>query len=619
MPKGYNGKILRVDLTTEETGYQHLDEDTARKYIGGAGLAAKILWGETTSDTEPLSPENLLIFMTGPLTGSIVPSSSRYTVDGISPLSGIWGQAHGGANWAWELKHSGFDGIVVKGQSKRPVYLWLRDGKAEIRDAGHLWGRDTYEVPELLKDETDANASTACIGPAGEKLVRIACIMNDGKRGRAVARGGLGALMGSKKLKAITVRGTLPVDIYSQENLQNSVKRVYASFPPRKKEVVLEEGINILKSIFPIGGYPVKNWLEGTFEGGKKFVEDAQKASVIFCKGCPHGCGESLYTVDGERHTVYEAWGPLGTNCLIDNPEALQQAYSLCNRYGLDSISAGGVIAFAMECFEKGLLTKKDTDGIEFTWGNDEVLVEVVRKIGEKEGIGELLGDGVRRAAERIGGIASEYAMHVKGLEFPAHDPRASMSQALAYATCSFGAGHMEAGLGRSVENYSGSAIPTSYPDLGYPEALDRFAMEGKGELTAKTQNFHSMVDSLVVCMFLSWRLQPSNLVEMLNSATGWNLDLDEFMLTGERIFNLRRMFNVRRGISRKDDTLPSRFLTHKRGTGGAADSLPFLGLMLNEYYAYRGWSEEGIPTREKLTELGLEECFQGEGINEAG
>lgn len=614
MVKGYTGKIVCVDLSARKFSYEHLNEDIARKYIGGVGLAAKILWDETLPDTEPLSPESQLVFMTGPLTGSVVPSSSRYIVAGLSPLTGIWGQAHAGGNWADELRHAGFDGIVLKGESPRPVYIWLRDGKVEIRDAEHLWGKDTYEVAEHLQEETELQASTACIGPAGERLVKIACIMNDGRLGRAAARCGLGALMGAKKLKAIVVRGTLPIHFYDEDELKKSVRNIYALYPVRKEEAMVDEHVAVLKGFLSVGGAPVKNWLEGTFERGYQLAEELRKAKPMYCRHCPYDDMESKASENGERHMVWEAWAPLGTSCLIDNAEALQQAYSLCNKYGLDTISTGGVISFAMECFEKGLITKADTDGIDLIWGNHEAMVEMVRKIGEREGLGELLGDGVKKAADRIGRTAAEYAMHVKGLEIPAHDPRASMTRAINYATASIGAGHMEAPGASFIENYLEGVKPIglTFSDLGYPVQLSRFTMEGKGVLTAKTQNFGCMLDSLVVCMFLSTlqRVQPSNFVELLNRATGWDMDLSEFMTAGERIFNLKRMFNVMRGISRKDDTLPPRILTHKRGTGGAAESLPFLGLMLNEYYSYRGWSEEGIPTEQKLTELGLKECM---------
>jgi aldehyde:ferredoxin oxidoreductase len=614
MVKGYTGKLVRVDLTTGEISYDYLDEDVGRKYIGGVGLAAKILWDETLPNTEPLSPQSQLIFMTGPLTGSVVPSSSRYIVAGLSPLTGIWGQAHAGGNWADELRHAGFDGIVIKGESPKPVYIWVWDEKVEIREAGHLWGKDTYEVAERLKKETDREASTACIGPAGERLVRIACVMNDGRLGRAAARCGLGALMGAKKLKAIVVRGTLPIHFYDEEKFKESVRNIYALYPVRKEEAVVDEHVAVLKGFLSVGGAPVRNWLEGTFEKGYQLAEQLRNTKPMYCRHCPYDDMESKVCDNGERHMVWEAWAPLGTSCLIDNAQALQEAYSLCNRYGLDTISTGGVISFAMECFEKGLISQADTDGIDLIWGNHHAMVEMVRKIGEREGFGEMLGEGVRRAAERIGRNAVEYAMHVKGLEIPAHDPRASMTRAIGYATASIGAGHMEAPGASFIENYLEGVKPVglTFPELGYPAQLNRFTIEGKGVLTAKTQNFGCMLDSLVVCIFLSTlqRVQPSNFVELINRATGWDMDLNEFMAAGERIFNLKRMFNVRRGISRKDDTLPPRILTHRRGTGGAAESLPFLGYMLSEYYSFRGWSEEGIPTDEKLSELGLQQCL---------
>ena len=612
MLKGYT-KIAHVDLTRSKIWYESIDADTARKYIGGAGLAAKILWDETTADTEPLSPENLLIFMTGPLTGSKSPKSSRYILAGISPLTGIWGQAHGGGKFPDELRHAGFDGIVVRGQSSRPVYLWAHDQELEIRDAGHLWGKDTYETADLLRKETDGKASPACIGQAGEGLVRFASVVNDGRDGRTAARCGLGAVMGSKKLKAVVARGTLPLPLYDEEKLGEVTKKILTEFPPKKGKEALESHMNMFHGFFKMGRTPVKNFSEGTFEAGHKLVDEMQKATPYHCRHCPYECTESHMTPDGERHMVWESWGPLGTGCLIDDPEANQHAYSLCNRYGMDAISTGVVMSFAMECFEKGLITKADADGIELTWGNAKAMVEMVKKIGEREGLGRLLGEGVKRAADSIGGLAHEYAMHVKGQELPAHDPRATTGTALAYATGSIGTGHMEAVGGQMLENWFNLPDPRTSEELGVPVALHRHDVEGKARLIATTQDFGCMHDCMTTCLFLSVHqfVQPSHFVELLNSAVGWDMDTKEFMLTGERIFNLKRMFSVRRGISRKDDTLPARILTRKLvyedGTEGI---LPFLGLMLNEYYSHRGWSEEGIPTREKLTQLGLEECL---------
>jgi aldehyde:ferredoxin oxidoreductase len=612
MLKGYCGKILRLDLTTGDIDYEYLQEQTARKYIGGVGLAVKILWDETTPGTAPLSPENELVFMTGPLTGSILPKSSRYIVAGISPLTGIWGQAHAGGRFADELRHAGFDGIVVKGQSSKPVYLWINNGKVEIRDAAHIWGKDTYEVAELLQQETDSMASVACIGVAGERLVKIAGIMNDGKQGRAAARCGLGALMGSKRLKAIAVRGTLPLSFYNEDKLKESVQKILPFCQPRKPEERLAGDMHVFKSFFVYGRVPVKNWSEGSFDEGYVYTETMREAEPLHCAHCPNSCLESYKLKNGERHMVWEAWGPLGTNCCIANAEVLQQAYTLCNKYGLDTISAGAIIAFAMECFDKGLITRDDTDGVELTWGNHQAMMEMLRKIGEREGFGELLGEGVKRAAERIGGTASEYAMHVKGLEFPAHEPRALASHMLGYATGSIGAAHMEPIGADGLENWMELDEPRTSPELGFPVALKRFDVEGKGRLVARTQDFSALLDSITVCLFLSiaHTVKPSHYLPVLNSATGWDMTLDEFMLTGERITNLKRMFSVKRGVSRKDDILPARILTKRLASGGTGGNLFHLGAMLNEYYSVRGWSEEGIPTREKLIELGLEECL---------
>ena len=609
---GYMGRIARVDLSAKKVSYESLQEETARKYIGGVGLAAKILWDETDAHTPPFSPENLLVFMTGPLTGTRLPKSSRYILAGISPLTGIWGHAHAGGSFPDELRHAGFDGLVVKGQAEKPVYLWVHDQKVEIRSAEHLWGKDTYAAADLLRKETDEKASPACIGPAGERLVRYASVISDGSEGRTAARCGLGALMGSKRLKAVVARGTLPLRFADEEKFEEGVRHILNLFPPRKPEEAREAHLRMFTNFFTLGRVPVKNFSQGTFEPGKQYVEDMRRAKQFHCRHCPYDCTESYMTEKGERHMVWEAWGPLGTNCLIANPEALQQAYTLCNRYGMDAISIGAVMSFAMECFEKGLITTKDTGGIELRWGNHQAMVEMVKRIGEREGLGELLGEGVKKAAERIGGVASEYAMHVKGLELPAHEPRAANGTALGYATGSIGAAHMEASGSQNLENWLEVAQPLTFPELGFPVALNRFDIQGKGAIVARTQDFGSLLDSITVCLFLSlhqW-VQPSHYTELLNHAVGWDMDKDEFLLTGERISNLKRMFSVRRGISRKDDTLPPRILTHKLTEGGTKGNLPFLGLMLNEYYAARGWSEEGIPTREKLLQLGLRECL---------
>ena len=617
MLKGYRGMIARVDLTSGRTSQEPLDEGSARKFIGGVGMAAKILWDETNAKTPSLSPESPLVFMTGPLTGTSLPKSSRYILAGISPLTGIWGQAHGGGAFPDELRHAGFDGIVVTGQADKAVYLWVHDQKVELRSAEHLWGKDTYATADLLLKETDAKASPACIGPAGEKGVRFASVISDGKEGRAAARCGLGALMGSKRLKAVVARGTQPIRFDNEEKFNECVKRILTAFPIKKAEEAKENHIRMFTHFFTLGRVPVKNFSLGVFEAGKKYVEDMRNATQFRCKHCPYDCTESYLTKNGERHMVWEAWGPLGTNCLIADPGAMQEAYALCNRYGMDTISIGVVMSFAMECFEKGLITKKDTDGIDLCWGNSAAMVEMVRKIGEREGLGRYLGEGVKEAADQIGGRAHEFAMHVKGMELPAHEPRAANGTALGYATGSIGAAHMEASGSQNLENWLEIAQPLTFPELGLTKAQTRFDQGGKGEIVAKTQDFGCLLDSITVCLFLSlhqW-VQPSHYVDLLNHAVGWDMDKEELLLIGERIFNLKRMFSVRRGISRKDDTLPPRILTHRLTEGGTKGNLPFLGLMLSEYYSARGWSEEGIPNREKLIQLGLKECLSSRGM----
>ena len=611
----YPFRILEVDLEREKFHLRMLDEENLRRFVGGVGVAAKILWDETTSMTEPLSRENPLIFMIGPLTGTDMPKSSRFVVVGTSPLTGIWGESHSGGMWGDELRHAGFEGLVFRGKSETPIYLWIRDGEVEIRNAEQFWGIDTYHISDLLRKETDEKASVVAIGPAGERLVRIAAIINDGRLGRAAARCGLGALMGFKGIKAIAVKGSQKIHVEDPEEFKKSVAKIYAPHPPPKTPSYLGHFVKILEA----GGAPFKNWRLGTWERGYKMAKSLPdpRSRAQFCRHCPYSCSESRLTEDGVREMVWEHWGPVGLACLIDNKKALQEAYTLCNKYGIDTISTGETVSFAMECYEKGLITERDTGGIKLRWGDHRAMLEIVRKIGENEGFGKVLGEGVKRAAEQIGEIAHEYAIHVKGLSIPAHDPRAANARALCYATGNTGASHFADGcfIAAALENYPGRPKYRSLAslDLGYPVKLEPLETEGKAELAVKSQNFGCMLDSLVVCdfLFIHQFVQPSHLIELLNCVTGWDMTLEEFLTTGERIFNLKRMINVRRGVSRKDDTLPPRILTHKRGSGGAAYNLPFLGRMLNEYYQYRGWSEEGIPTKEKLSQLDLQELMQ--------
>lgn len=611
MAKGYMGKVLRVDLTTKEVSTQEFSEEVRRKYIGGTGLGTKILYEETTADTDPLGPDNPLIFMTGPLTGTAALNSGRHEVITRSPLTGIFGQANSGGSWGVFLKRAGYDGIIFKGRSKEPVYLWINEGKVDFRDAAHLWGKDTFETDMLVKNETNPKAVIASIGQAGERLVRIAGIMNNGTDARAAGRCGVSAVMGSKNLKAIAVFGTMKPDVEDLEGLRASVQELA---PDCKSNMAFFNEFGTAGVLAPgeaEGDVPIRNWKLGSWpEGAKKIDGAVMKSRIVTsnynCYGCVMGCGKTVQVKSGPFATVetggpeYETLGLFGASCLIDNLEAIAKANELCNRYGLDTISTAGVIAFAMELYEHQLITKEQTGGIALTWGNAQAMVDMVTKIGLREDIGWLLGEGSKRASEEIGGMALEFAVHCKGLELSAHDPRCKFSSALQYAVGETGGHHLSS---FSYPFESGSSMG----DLGYPETVERFESEGKAEFTAKFQFFMSMFDSLCGCKFaaLAFGDKPVTVyTEWLNLITGWSFTKEDFLQAGERIITLKRMFNNRCGITRKDDILPPRMRSWRKPDGDAKGQIPNLPLMLSEYYAYVGWDETGIPLPSTLEKL---------------
>ncbi|MDI3502993.1 MAG: aldehyde:ferredoxin oxidoreductase [Archaeoglobi archaeon] len=610
---GYMGKLLRVDLTRKEVKEEELKEELARKFIGGSGLAAKILYDELPdpAGVDPLSPENILIFMTGPLVGVKVPNSGRHSVCAKSPLTGIWGEANSGGTWGVEFKKTGYDGIVITGKAEKPVYLWIHEGGVEIRDASHLWGRDTFETDDIIKEETDKKAVTASIGPSGEKLVKISAVMNDGRDARAAGRTGMGAVMGSKNLKAIAVRGEKEIPVYDEEKLNELTKGLGKMIAEKAERMGKYGTANIVLMVEEIGDLPIKNWLQGRWiEGAEKLSGERMAETILkrryFCKNCVIGCGriveikEGKWKLEEQAGPEYETIGAFGSMCLIDDLGAVSKLNEICNRYGIDTISAGSIVAFAMEAYERGVLKESDI-GFPLRWGDADAAIRLTEMIARKEGIGALLSEGVKRAAEKLGGLALEMAIHSKGLELPMHDPRAYSSIAVAYATSNRGACHLQ-GLTHPLE---GRLV---IPELGYDEPLDRFEIKGKGIMSAKMQNLMAMFDALTLCKFLIFGgITVKHLVDWLNATTGWNFTVEEFLKTGERIYNIKRMFNVKCGVSRKDDTMPLRTLTHKRGEGGSADFLPAWNIMLSEYYEFRGWDEIGIPKEEKLRELGLE------------
>jgi aldehyde:ferredoxin oxidoreductase len=550
--------------------------------------------------------------MTGPFTGTAVPLSGRHAVVSRSPLTGIFGESDVGGTWGAHLKKAGFDGIIIVGQSEKPVYLWVHDGKWEIRNASHLWGKDTYEVDPILKGETHEKAVVSTIGQAGENQVPMAAIMTDGRDGRAAGRCGMGAVMGSKNLKAIVVHGTSSVPVFDPERV-NRLPREYGAMIGKNAENMRKYGTaGSLSAFEAMGTLPLQNWgFSGRWEEPAEKINGFTLSETLltgryFCDACMLGCGRKVKVESGPYAGVegagpeYETLALLGSNCLIDDLEALCYANELCNRYGLDTISAGEAIAFAMEAYEKGIIDREDADGLELKWGNAEAMIEMIRRIAHKKGLGHLLGQGVKKASEELGRDSAEFAMQVKGLELPAHDPRGYNAGAVGFATSSRGACHL-AGLTHAFERV------LKAPEIGISEPRDRFEVEGKGILAAKTQNLMGMMDSLKLCKFtLFGGVTITHIVEWYHLVTGGRMTADDFIKTGERIFNLKRLYNVRLGISRKDDNLPVRSLTFKRTGKGLTPNLPPLGQMLGEYYEYRGWSEDGIPTPEKLKELGL-------------
>jgi aldehyde:ferredoxin oxidoreductase len=609
---GYNGKMLRVDLSDRKVQTQDLDEGTLEKYVGGVGIEAEILYKEVTPDVDPLEPESVLMAFTGPFTGTIVPSSSRHHVVARSPLTGLFGESNVGGSWGVHFKKAGFDGVAVKGKADHPVYIWVHEGGVEIRDARPIWGKDAFESAAWLKSGTSKSASCAVIGQAGEKLARVASIPHIGQIVRAAARTGLGAVMGSKNLKAIVAYGSSEVAVAKAEGIR---KDVNAILPHIKKatETFGKYGTSGgIDNYEKTGNFPLKNWAQGRWEGAGKISGVAMHDTVLVgrkaCLLCPIACGRHIKIQEGPYAPLegegpeYESLGTLGGLCLLDDLPAICKANELCNRYGLDTISAGSIIAFAMEAYERGILTRQDTDGVELTWGNGKALIDMIHKMGRREGIGALMGEGSRRMAETLGQNAIEFAIHVKGLEPSAHDPRRFFSQALSYCTAARGACH-NASWSHPYE------LALNMPEIGLHEPQDPYRVEGKAAFTAKLQDLMSMMDTLIICRFtqIGKAVNVTSMLRWLNLITGSDVDISEFMKTGERVFNLKRIYNTRVGVSRKDDFLPPRFLTLSRTGEGLTNQLPPIGQLLGDYYAYRGWTEDGVPSPDKLRELGLD------------
>lgn len=606
-------RIIDVDLSSRKVELIELSEEILKKYIGGSGIGTKLLWDHRSYEGEPLSEHSPLVFMTGPFANTPALTSGRHALIFRSPLTGMFGESDCGGTWGPTLKRAGYDGIIVKGKAESPVYLWCNEEGVEIRNAVHVWGKDTYETEEVLRSETAAKAVTACIGPAGERQVKIASVMHDGRAARAAARCGPGALMGAKKLKAITVYGSKETAVHDRKALISALGKIGRTIKENMAGMTLLGTGGGLISFEELGSLPLQNWRrsERWQEGALKITGASMKDRIgsgnYGCERCIVRCGRTVKVESGPYAGLegagpeYESLASLGSLCLVSDVEAIAMANDLCNRYGLDTISTGSLIAFAMEAFESGIITSRDVDGLDLTWGNAGSMIEMVKMIGENRGFGATLALGVREAARVLGGGTENFAVHANGLEFPMHDPRAYMSLAIEYSTAARGACHLS-GLSHAFER----AI--TLPEIGLNEVPNRLDFEQKGRLTALSQDVCGMFDSLKICKFMLFGgLKLTHICEWYYCITGRKITPADFILTGERIFNLKRLFNLKCGYNPEVcDTVSSRILNLPKEGQDWKTRLPDLALLKEDYYKHRGWDERGIPTEQKLNSLGL-------------
>ncbi|MCL2337489.1 MAG: aldehyde ferredoxin oxidoreductase family protein [Firmicutes bacterium] len=612
MQGGYTGKVLRVNLTAKTTAIEDLPEEIAVNYIGGAGFGLRYLLNEVDPKTDPLGPGNKLIVSTGPLAGTEAPCASRMMFTAKSPATGAVAMSTTGGYFPAEMKFAGFDVLIIEGKAEEPAYLWIKDGVASVRNAKELWGTTTFDCEHLLKEKLgDQNVRVACIGQAGEKLSLMASIINEK---HAAGRKGLGAVMGSKNLKAIVVRGSNPVKIANQEMFDQARARMLQAM--KESPVLFPEFAKlgtpmVVEATSAAGIFPLKNFAatgEHDFVPGLGVEASlARKITKEYCYKCPVGCSQvkvaqSAPFTGSMSVPEYETYYSFGGTTMVDNVDAVIAADRLCDEFGIDTMSVGATIAFAMELREKGILTQEDTDGVDLSFGNAEAMVTFVKKIALRQGFGDILADGVRKAAQKIGKGSEKYALHVKGLELPAYDVRGAKAHGLNYATSYTGADHNRGYAFQEI-----FSIPVPYE-------VDRFAAAGKGKLTKWNQDTRSVcTDCAPMCGFLLDMALPAickeNTADLVSAATGLHFTPEDVYRVGERCNNTAKLFNVRAGFTRTDDDLPARLKTEPLKEGGAKGAIipqAELDLMLDEYYAARGWTKDGVPTEDKLKELGL-------------
>ncbi len=618
--KGYTGKILRIDLTGGKVSRQDLSTEDAEKFLGGTGFCTNILYNETCPETDPFGPENRIVFAVGPLSGTTWPESGRYEVGGKSPLTNILGGANSGGSFGPEMKRVGYDAIIFQGRASKPVYVYIEDGEVQIRDAGNLWGKNTEETMMIICQDHGQKTQVACIGQGGENLVRYAGIVTD--RFRLAARSGLGAVMGSKNLKALALKGSLRVEIADPKRftalVKEADKRIRADpFVPE----VRKYGTTILVGAMnEIGRFPTRNFQTGVCPtadkiSGEVLVKEYKIADKA-CFGCRLACKNVIRVKTGRfkgmvlDHPEYETLCAFGGRIGNDDLDSIIEAHVLCNLYGIDTISTGGVIAFMMELYEKKIISKADTGGIAFEWGDKDLALELIRKITFREGIGNLLAEGTKRVADRLDRGAEKYAMHVKGMDIPAQDGRAQKSMGLAHAVSTRGADHLRASAFLDEIGFE-EAVGKRFGKQYLPEMADRLDETYKGVMVKVCEDFAAVVSSLGLCLTGGYAYPPifyfKDLAEAVEAATGMKATEKSLRTAGERIVNLQRAYNIREGLSRKDDKLPARFTEEPSPDGPCRGQKVKLETMLDEYYKTRGWDvKTGLIPRQKLEQLGL-------------
>ncbi|MCK4440097.1 aldehyde ferredoxin oxidoreductase family protein [Candidatus Bathyarchaeota archaeon] len=609
--QGYAGRILHIDLTSGKTHVKPLNEEYAKKYIGGIGLGMRLWLDHSKPGVEPFSPENPLILAIGPISGTIWPTGGNgHAFVSKSPQSFGVGESKSHGSFGTELKRAGYDAVIFKGKAEKPVYVWIDDDSVQLLDASHLMGKSPAEVEDIIREELgDYYIRVAAIGLAGEKLVRLACVIND--KTRAAGRTGMGAIMGSKNLKAIAVRGTRDIAVAKPDEFIEFVKEFHERMkgPATQKYRTLGTPVNVLvHNAIPC--MPTRNYNNASFEGAEKvsgeILNERFVAKIIGCSSCAMRCEHICVVPEGPyKGTVtrmeYETLWAMGPYCGVDRLDAIMKGMELTNHYGIDAISAGVIAGFTMDCYENGILSQKDLGGIDARFGNHEAMIQLIEKIGNREGIGDILAEGVKIAGEKIGKGAEKLAQHIKGVEVTGYDLRCLKTAALGFAVSFRGADHNRHGAyGFDVKG-----------------KVNRLIVEkGRGKLVKDMEDQYTIVDSLIVCKFSRGTYYKGfeDMAKLYSLVTGFEVTAEDMRQAGERINNVARLFNVREGLGRKDDTLPYKVMhlpvPDEGPSKGAYVTQKELDFLLDDYYETRGWTKDGIPTTEKLRELGMDDLI---------